>query len=94
VGHLAAESHRAADEWLGNQIAETNTLAALARDAGALAASPFGAGFGGSVWALVPRGEAAPILERWERHYRSTCPHVPGPVSFFTTDAGPRAAVR
>jgi galactokinase len=94
VGELAAESHRAADEWLGNQIAETNMLARLARESGALAASPFGAGFGGSVWALVPRVDAAATIGGWEQRYRSACPHVQGPVAFFATDAGPHAAVR
>jgi galactokinase len=93
VGELAAESHRAAHEWLGNQIGETNTMAALARESGALAASPFGAGFGGSVWALVPRDESGAIVGRWRERYLAACSHVTGPVSFFTTDAGPRAAV-
>jgi len=39
---------------LGNQIPQTIFLAKTARQLGAVAASAFGAGFGGSVWALVP----------------------------------------
>ena len=38
-------------------------LARLAREAGAVAASAFGAGFGGSVWALVPTPVRPPL--RW-----------------------------
>lgn len=53
VGLLAAESHGDADALLGNQLPETNALVALAIEQGALGASGFGAGFGGSVWALV-----------------------------------------
>ena len=38
---------------LGNQVPETIALARAARAHGAFAACSFGAGFGGSVWALV-----------------------------------------
>ncbi len=41
---------------LGNQIPETITLCRLAREHGALAATSFGAGFGGAVLALMPVG--------------------------------------
>jgi galactokinase len=91
---LASDSHRAADEWLGNQTVETNALVSLARGAGALAASAFGAGFGGSVWALVPRDAAGAFAERWAARYREACPHVAGHCAFFATDAGPRATLR
>ena len=40
-------------------------MAKLAREHGAFASSSFGAGFGGSVWALVPAAEAAAFGERW-----------------------------
>ncbi len=53
---MAERSQEAAERWLGNQIPETIALARLARHVGATAASAFGAGFGGSVWALVPGG--------------------------------------
>ena len=59
LGLLSADSQREADELLGNQIPETILMAKLAREHGAFASSSFGAGFGGSVWALVPAGEAA-----------------------------------
>ena len=94
VGELAAASHRAADEWLGNQVAETNALVEQARAAGALAASAFGAGFGGSAWALVPRAEGERIVQGWGERYRAACPNVAAHASFFLVDAGPHAQVR
>ena len=57
-GKLVDESQVAAEELLGNQVPETISLAKHARALGAYAASAFGAGFGGSVWALVSRSEA------------------------------------
>ena len=68
---LSADSQREADELLGNQIPETILMAKLARDNGAFASSSFGAGFGGSVWALVPAGEAAAFGERWIERLRT-----------------------
>ena len=50
---LSSESQEDADVLLQNQTEETRTLAALAPGAGAFAATGFGAGFGGSVWALA-----------------------------------------
>ncbi|GAA1323686.1 galactokinase family protein [Brachybacterium rhamnosum] len=58
LGSLVDESQAGAETGLGNQIPETVRLQRLARELGAHAASAFGAGFGGSVWALVGRPEA------------------------------------
>ena len=76
VAALARESQREASELLENQVPETEVLAAEALGAGAWAASSFGAGFGGSVWALAPRGEAARIGARWIDRYRARLPHA------------------
>ena len=60
---LALASQRDAEALLRNQIAETVELAAAARRIGAIAASAFGAGFGGSVWARsngTPRRRSPP----------------------------------
>lgn len=94
-GELVDRSQARAESVLQNQIDETVELARSARELGAVAASAFGAGFGGSVWALV-RGEGADdFLRRWERHYRDRFPSAtPGDDgSFFVTSAGP-AAIR
>ncbi len=53
-GRLTAHSQAMAETHLHNQIPETIALVASAKAHGAIAASAFGAGFGGSVWAAFP----------------------------------------
>jgi galactokinase len=65
VGQLAAESQADAETLLRNQIPETTALARSARTLGAFASRSFGAGFGGSVWALVERDRAQDFVRRW-----------------------------
>jgi galactokinase len=62
---LSAASQHDADTLLRNQVEGTRTLAASARAHGAFAASAFGAGFGGSVWALVRSEDAARFAGVW-----------------------------
>jgi galactokinase len=90
LGRLAAESQREAHELLGNQIPETIALASLAQEVGAFAASSFGAGFGGSVWAAVPRAEAANFGGEWVRAFAKKMPHI-GQVPWFIARPGPAA---
>jgi galactokinase len=75
LGRLSSESHGDADQLLKNQLPETNALVALAREHGAFAASAFGAGFGGSVWALVEPERlgitADEFGEKWLEAYRA-----------------------
>jgi galactokinase len=80
-----------AESLLGNQIPETTFLAARARQFGAVGASAFGAGFGGAVWALVPRGEAEQFKNHLKEAYFRAFPHRQGAATFFLTDAGPPA---
>jgi galactokinase len=65
VGRLAQDSQADAETLLGNQIPETSALARSARELGAFASCGFGAGFGGSVWALVDRAVAEGFAGRW-----------------------------
>ena len=74
IGDLAAASHAEADRLLHNQIDETRTLVALARDLGAPAASAFGAGWGGSAWALITHADAGAFLNEWLIAYRQRYP--------------------
>jgi len=90
LGALAGDSQREADELLGNQIPETILMATLAREHGAFASSSFGAGFGGSVWALVPAGDAAAFAARWIAAYEQAMPHL-GAVAWFAARPGPAA---
>lgn len=92
LGGIAAQSQQAAEGWLGNQIPETSWLVRHARERGAIAASAFGAGFGGSVWALVPAADAAAFTERWATEYRSQFPAAGAAAMFFATAAGPAAS--
>ena len=77
IGELARASQEDADRMLGNQVPETRDLASLATDIGAAAASAFGAGWGGSVWALVRVDEAPRFLGEWLREYRQRYPALP-----------------
>jgi galactokinase len=76
MGEIADASQREAETLLGNQVPQTIALAARARADGAFAASSFGAGFGGSVWALVERDEAPAFAARW---HESAFVALPGP---------------
>ncbi len=96
-GHIAAfgalvdRSQALAERALGNQVPETIELARSARALGAAAASAFGAGFGGSVWALVHAAGAQPFLERWTDEYRAAFPGSATAATFFLTRPGPAA---
>jgi galactokinase len=76
IGSLSADSQHDASTLLGNQVPETDALAALGRDAGAFAASSFGAGFGGSVWALVAADRVTEVAHAWRTAYRSAHPEA------------------
>jgi len=87
---LADASHRDAERLLGNQIPETTDLVKLARQLGAAAASSFGAGWGGSVWALVRSPDAGAFLSGWTEAYRARHPGL-RPAGFVSP---PSAGVR
>ncbi|GAG45487.1 unnamed protein product, partial [marine sediment metagenome] len=55
------------------------------------AASAFGAGFGGSVWALVAAGKAEEFVQRWASRYKHAHPQAAGGAKFFLTSPGPAA---
>jgi galactokinase len=88
-GELVDLSQRYSEKLLENQVAETSFLARAARDLGATAASACGAGFGGSVWALVNKSESANFIERWEARYRQQFPTRGFRSTFFRTAPGP-----
>jgi galactokinase len=86
-----AESQAGAERALENQVPETISLVKEARQAGAIAASAFGAGFGGSVWALVPTAEAEGFCARWRAAYEVALPASASRAQFFTTRPAPPA---
>jgi galactokinase len=89
LGRTVARSQELAETRLRNQVPETVALVHGARAHGAWAASAFGAGFGGSVWALVEQAEATAFLDRWQNAYRSACPAAADRAKFFVTRPGP-----
>jgi len=82
---LVDRSQANAERLLGNQTRETIALTRLARDLGADAASAFGAGFGGSVWAMVPADSAELFTGAWRDRYAREFPSAAQRAIFFTT---------
>jgi galactokinase len=69
IGALVDRSMAMAEYALRNQVAETSFLARAARERGAAAASAFGAGFGGAVWAMVATADAEAFVDEWRASY-------------------------
>ncbi len=90
-GRLVDQSQAGAEELLGNQIPETIFLARSASECGAIAASAFGAGFGGSVWALTPQADADHFMDEWSARYKAQFPGPAQSAAFFTCRPGPAA---
>ena len=76
-----------------NMVPETVFLAKTARQLGATAASAFGAGFGGSVWALVEVEKSEAFLAEWSEKYKQQFPEAAAAPSamFLLTRPGPAA---
>jgi galactokinase len=90
-GDTVAASAAEGDAGLQNQIPETRALVASALALGAVAASAFGAGFGGSVWALAPAADAGAFAAAWHAAYLKTfAEHRAGSLCFVSA-AGPAA---
>ncbi|HUF28570.1 MAG TPA: galactokinase family protein [Gemmatimonadaceae bacterium] len=90
-GALVDRSQEGAERLLRNQVPETIALARLARDAGAHAASAFGAGFGGSVWGLVDASDAEEFSARWRAAYGRAFPDAAARSEIIVTRPGPAA---
>ena len=91
IGALAAMSHDDADKLLSNQLPETNALVRLAVEQGAIGASAFGAGFGGSVWAIVNASDEATVNafgDRWITSYRAAFPDRGPMATWFAARPG------
>ncbi|MEO5798337.1 MAG: galactokinase family protein [Gemmatimonadales bacterium] len=91
VGELVARSQAHAERTLANQVPETVHLVQSALARGAAAASAFGAGFGGSVWALVPDALAAQFRAAWLEDYVEHFPQHQQRADAFLSAPGPAA---
>jgi galactokinase len=90
-GHEAERSQIAGARLLKNQVEQTVWLADRATQLGASGASAFGAGFGGSVWALVAESEIPEFVDRWKSDYLSRYPSLVDSAKFLITRPGPAA---
>ena len=90
-GRLVDRSQVLTTDLLQNQVPQTVALAKLARNAGAHAASAFGAGFGGSVWALVETGAADRFIADWAAAYGQAFASEATRAGFYLSQAGPAA---
>jgi galactokinase len=88
-GALVDRSQAGAERGLNNQTPETVQLQRSARRLGASAASAFGAGFGGSVWAMVERTREHAFVHDWSAGYDAAFPQHQDTRRFFTTQPGP-----
>ncbi|CAK9061449.1 Galactokinase (Galactose kinase), partial [Durusdinium trenchii] len=78
-----AESQRHAETSLQTTVPETEWLPAEALRLGAIGSTTFGAGFGGSVYALVDRDSAADFLDSWRSGYTRAFPAHAEQAQFF-----------
>jgi galactokinase len=88
LGRLAVESQQRAETALRNQIPETMFLARSAMACGAHAASAFGAGFGGAVWAVADTLAVPELMRRWESEYAKEFPQRAGKAQWITVRPG------
>ncbi|HEX3134308.1 MAG TPA: galactokinase, partial [Planctomycetota bacterium] len=88
-GALTVRSQAMAGTHLQNQIPETIALVASAHLHGAVAASAFGAGFGGAVWAAFRRGHDG--ADAWIADYRRRFPQHSSVASLHRITPGPGA---
>lgn len=89
LGALVDRSQFLAETCLANQVPETVALARFARQLGAAAASAFGAGFGGSVWALTHASRAEDFCHAWAAQYHERFPARAETSQFFVGRPGP-----
>jgi galactokinase len=87
-GAVVDRSMAMAERALRNQVAETSHLARSARARGAVAASAFGAGFGGAVWAMVRTADANAFVEAWRAEYLTAFPHRAAHALWLVTRPG------
>jgi galactokinase len=92
VGEGVSRSHEHAFATLANQVPETLHLTRSAKALGAPAASAFGAGFGGSVWALIPSARAKAFCAEWLADYLAHFPKNEPQAEAFVSAPGAAAS--
>jgi galactokinase len=87
LGALVDRSQSLAETVLQNQVEETIHLARAAREHGAIAASAFGAGFGGAVWAMISKNDAERFARAWRESYEAAFPGKKSRAKWMVTQA-------
>jgi galactokinase len=85
LGAWINRSHALSRRYLRNIVPEVDWLQRWSRRCGALGASGFGAGFGGSVYALVPADLAATFVAEWRSAFCRRFPEYEGTCEMFVT---------
>lgn len=85
LGGLVERSHALATTALRNQVPETGSLVRSARERGAIAASAFGAGFGGAVWAMVRDESSNAFMQDWRGDYETAFPNRAAAARWIVT---------
>jgi galactokinase len=85
MAQAIALSQRHAEATLGTCVAQTEFLPRTALKLGAIGSTTFGAGFGGSVYALVPAADARSFVQRWREEYTRSFPVEADAAAFFLT---------
>ena len=88
LGARVDRSMAMAERGLKNQVPETSFLARAARERGAVAASAFGAGFGGAVWAMVRTTDADAFVAAWRAAYADAFPRRAARAHWLVTRPG------
>lgn len=73
-GRLISISHDLSRDYLGNIVPEIDFLKRTAVELGACGATGFGAGFGGSCYALIRKSQADRFIEEWQKLYLKRYP--------------------
>ena len=87
-GRLLTASHLGSRKYLWNIAPEIDFLRKSAVALGAAGASGFGAGFGGSIFAVTPASGARSFLAEWKERYARRYPRRAGQSDFFLTTPG------
>jgi galactokinase len=88
-GELVSASHRASKRYLWNIVPEIDYLQKSARRLGAAGASGFGAGFGGSIFAVATADHAEELMVQWRRRYAARYSDRAAEAAFFLAQPGP-----
>ncbi len=81
-GELINQSHDLSRKYLKNIVSEVDFLQKSANEMGALGATGFGAGFGGSCYAVIRASQHDVFVEGWRRKYAQKYPHFKAKAQF------------